>query len=124
MIRPVVPNDIIVAKELHEKFYQEQFAFPDFRKEFLMSFTSINKEGQLVSLAGVRQILEFVAITDQTKPVRERHTAVYDILAAAMFTAGINNYHQLHAFVQDPHWAEVMKKRGFTPIKGEGLVYG
>lgn len=122
MITLVTSEHIERAKEIHKNYYQKEFDFPDFLKEFLLVFSSVNEEGQLVSIGGVKSILEFIAITDPTKSVRDRHTSVYDLLAAANSAAKNNDYDQIHAFIQDPHWKDVMLKRGFRETKGQALV--
>ncbi len=124
MIALVTPEHLIRAEAIHKAQYKDQFDFPAFKDEFILIYSSVNKDGELVSIAGVKPILEMVAITDQTKPVRERYTAVYDILAASQFTAASHKHNQLHAFVQDPHWMEVMLARGFCKTKGQALVIG
>jgi len=122
MISLVTSNHIERAKELHEAHYKDQFDLPNFLSDFLLVFSSINKDGQLVSIAGIRPILEIVAITDQTKSARDKYIAVYDLLRAGLFSAKNNHYDQLHAFIQDPHWKDVMLKRGFKETKGQALV--
>jgi hypothetical protein len=122
MISLVTSDHIDRAKEIHEVHYKSQFELPDFLNDFLLVYSSINKDGQLVSIAGVRPILEMIAITDPSKSARDKYHAVYDILQASMFTAAANKYDQLHAFIQDPHWKKVMLKRGFNESKGQALV--
>ena len=122
MITLVTDEHIERAREVHKLYYNNEFDFPDFLKEFILVFSSVNNEGQLIGIGGIKTILEFIVITDPTKSVRDRHTAVYDLLAAANSAAKNNNYDQIHAFVQNLHWKEVMLKRGFRETKGQALV--
>lgn len=124
MITLVTSEHLDRAKEVHKLYYQNEFDFPDFLKEFILIFSSVNESNELVSIGGIKTILEFIAITDPTKSVRDRHTSVYDLLAAARSAAKNNNYDQIHAFIQDPHWKDVMLRRGFRETKGQSLVIG
>lgn len=121
MIRPISNEHIERARIVHSSQYEHEFELPDFYK-MLCAFSIVNERDDLVSIAGVRPILELVVITDKTKPVRERYHAVYNILDASKYIASRNKYDQLHAFVQDKHWADVMKSRGFSDMLGQGLV--
>jgi len=122
MITTVTTEHLNIAREIYDTHYKDQFEFPDFLNEFLLVFSAVNKNNELVSIAGVRPILEIVALTDQTKSVRDKYHAVYDLLHAGLFTASSNKYHQLHAFIQDSHWKKVMLRRGFSETKGQALV--
>lgn len=124
MIRSYHPNDMDMIAQIHEKYYAEEFSLPDFISHFLCSFTVVNK-GEIISIGGVRTIVESIVITDRDKSVRARYHALHEILAASKFIAGKYGYDQIHAtIVNDDAWKQHLKKIGFEPIKGNMLVLG
>lgn len=118
MIRALRIEDIDKLREIHRKYYEKEFDFPDFLNNFICVFTVTNNEG-IVSTGGVRSIFEIVAITDKDKSVRERRSALYQILDASQFVA---NGEALHVFVQDEVWMNHLTKIGFKSTKGKALV--
>jgi hypothetical protein len=47
-----------------------------------------------------------------------------EILKASIIAAETHGYKELHAFIQDPKWSQILKKIGFIPTVGEALVIG
>lgn len=122
MIRSYHPNDMEVIAQIHEKHYAEEFSLPDFISNFLCSFTIVNK-GEIVSVGGMRTIVESVVITDKDKSVRDRREALYQILEASIYITGKCGYNQIHAsIINDESWKRHLTKVGFKPIKGNMLV--
>jgi len=124
MIRDISSADLIKAAEIHEKYYKKQFDLPDFKTKFSCAYSIIGLDGELISLAGVRPILEMVVLTDKDKSVRERYKAVYQILDMSKYVAIKKGFDELHAFVQEEHWMDVMLSRGLERTKGQSLVIG
>jgi len=117
-------TDFEALKRIHEKFYKDEFSLNEFMRNFLSLFTASNDKNEIISVAGVRPILEVVAVTDKDKTLRERQIALGDeILGAASLVAKVNGYMDLHAFVQEDNWIRVMKNRGFRDCKGRALVF-
>ena len=124
MIREIRKNDLYQLKEIHQKFYENEFNFPDFFENFLCVFTVVDDNDNIISTGGVRTIIEAVAITDKDKSVRARRVALYELLAASQYVINRSGYNELHAFIQDPIWREHLIKAGFVPTKGNALVIG
>lgn len=120
-IRALTPYDVWKIKKIHEKHFAEEFDFPNFFENFLNAYI-VESNDSIVAAGGVRPIAEAILITDKDKSVRERREALYQILAASLFTCGRLGYSQLHAFTQDKKWTEHLLNIGFHHTKGEALV--
>jgi hypothetical protein len=124
MLRAFKTSDIDKLKEIHEKFYKEEFSFPDFSDHFLNLFAITDENDNIISAGGVKTITESIIITDKSRSVRERHAALLEILSASIYTCESFGYRQLHAFVQDSNWNKVLNKFDFKGCKGKALYTG
>ncbi len=121
IIRALQADDIEKIREIHEKYYQEEFVFPDFTRDFLGAFVSVDDD-KIVAIGGVRNIIESVVITDKGASVRKRHDALFQILDASAWLTGQKGHTELHAFVQNDIWKHILEKVGFHTTKGQALV--
>lgn len=120
-IRTVRERDIDRLKEIHSKFFQEEFSFPNFLQGFLFNFIA-EHEGEIVVAGGVRNIAEIVMITDKDQKILDKRLALYKALGVAEEICKRMGFDQIHAFVQNPLWEQRLKKTGFQPTKGHSLV--
>lgn len=123
IIRSMREDDIDQLMRIHEKFYRNEFNFPDFLRHFLCAFVVIDNNERIITGGGVRTIAESILITDLDRHTRERMKALFKVLNASVFIARKSNYDQIHAFIQGD-WKKHLKKVGFNPAKGEALVLG
>jgi hypothetical protein len=123
MIRGTGKGDLEKIKEIHNKFYSNEFNLPDFNKHFINSYVITNSDNNIVSVGGIRPILEVVAITDKDMLVKERLSALGDLLTISAFIAEHDGFDELHCFVQDEIWLKQLKKKGFSETKGKSLVF-
>jgi len=124
MIREIQVGDLEQLKWIHAKYYKDQFEFPDFLEHFLCVFTVTDNSGSIITTGGVRTVIESIAITDQSRSVRVRRRALYELLAASQYVISKSGYEHLHAFIQDEKWYNHLLKIGFVPTKGKALVIG
>ncbi len=115
------PPDLIKIQEIHNEFYDHEFNLGEFLDHGLCTFTA-KQNGKIVTAGSVRTLVELVAITDKSYSSRVRLRGLHELLQTAGFVAQRSGYSQIHAFVQDPMWAQQMKNRGFRPTIGEALV--
>ena len=115
------PSDIEQAREIHEKFYKDEFSFPDFYNKFIVAF-NISDGDTIISCGGIRTILESVIITNKDLDPKTRREALYKMLEASSYVANRRDFTQIHAFIQDAKWERHLKRIGFKEIKGTGLV--
>ena len=121
-VRALVPSDVDNLREIHEKFYKNEFEFPNFLHGFLCAFAVTDNEGHIISAGGVRSIAESVIITDKSRTPKEKRLALYNVLDASEFITKHAGYDELHAFIQDENWYRHLTKIGFCPTKGKSLV--
>lgn len=123
IIRNIEENDHVDIEKIHKQ-YQQEFELPNFNDKFLSTIIVSTDNHEIITVGGVRIILESVIMTDRTFSVRDRREALYHMLQASLFTCGRLNYHELHAFIQDETWMKHLLKVGFRPTKGKALVIG
>lgn len=124
MIREIRKEDFAQLKVIHEKYYQNEFDFPDFYKNFLCAFTIVDNDDNIISTGGIRTIVESVAITDKSRTVRERRSALYELLAASQYVTARSGYEHIHAFVTDNKWCRQLIKAGFIHVRGTAIITG
>lgn len=120
-IRELRPEDLVMVKQIHEKHFSQEFDLPEFQR-FLAAFTIHDPENRIVTVGGVRPILEMVAIADKDLSLVARRSSYFNILNACLYMAEKHGYEQLHVFVQGQRWVEALKKFGFRDTKGTALV--
>jgi len=122
-IREIRVTDLEQIQEIHERFYKTEFCLPDFTANFLCAFV-VEHHDRIVLAGGLKKQVELVYVTDKDFSRRERRTALYKGLDVAKYLASRNGYDQLHAFIQDHKWLEVMEKRGFNHCNGTAIYTG
>lgn len=121
-VRAINPSDINELKIIHDKFFKNEFEFPDFLNEYLSPFVVIDEEDKIITAGGVRTIAETVLITNKDYLIKHRQSALLRSLRMSSYIAGVNGFNQLHAFIQDKNWLRHLKRVGFTETKGQALV--
>lgn len=120
-IRAIQKTDFNQVKIIHERYYKNEFVLPDFVTHFKSAFVVEDDIG-IISVCGLREIAEAVAITDKSRSVLIRKEALLQQLDGLAVVADIANYHEIHAFVQDDIWEHRLRRVGFRPTKGKALV--
>lgn len=121
MVREYRPSDLDNLKEIHSKYFKDEFVLPNFLSNYLCAVTVEDNQG-LITVGGIRNIAEVVAVTNKTKTVRIRREALLALLQALGYVARQFNHNQIHAFIQDPIWKQQLIRTGFNPTKGDALV--
>lgn len=120
-IRAFRPDDMSKVREIHDRFFKEEFEFPNFLKNYYCAYV-IEVDQNPIVIGGVRPIAEVVAVTDLDASPRNRINALRKMLEAAVFTTAIRNHDQLHCFVQDDTWLRQLETVHFRPTAGRSLV--
>ena len=121
-IRLAKEYDLEKIKELHNKFFKDQFEFPDFGKFFNTFIVEDNKK-EIITFGGNKLIAEAIAITNLDYNIEDRYEALEKLLSALSLQVAEKGYDQLHCFVQgNESWLRRLKKHGFKSTKGNALV--
>src|SRR3990167_1065196 len=113
IIRALQPSDIDKLREIHTKFYETEFLFPNFLEKFIGSFVVVDDNENVISGGGVKSIAESIIITNRDYSPHERKSALLQILQASIFVANRNGFEQLHAFVKMISGMEFLKSMDF-----------
>lgn len=120
-IRRPRPEEFERLRELHEQ-QSSHFAFPNI--DIISSiYVVCDDDGIIVGFGILQPIFESIVVLDQNENIGDRIDAFNQLLTRAeeeMKEQGIN---EIHAFVQDKKFANLLKKRkGFKNTRGEALV--
>jgi hypothetical protein len=112
---------MVELKKIHTKFFNDEFSLPDFLKNYLCAVTVEDAQG-IITVGGVRNIAEAVAITNKDRSVRDRRDALMTLWRAFNYIAQAHNHKELHAFIQDETWLKHLLNAGFRRTKGIAVV--
>lgn len=118
--RSLQPEDIEKLRDIHEKFFKDEFAFPDFTN-FICAYVIVDKDNRIICGGGVRPIAEAVIVTDRDFSPRDRKEALINMLQASLYFANKAGFDMVHAFVTDDKWYEKLKNYGFNDCKGKAI---
>lgn len=122
-LRIFTDQDLGIAKEIHEKFYQDEFSFQEFLQGLQSAFV-ISDNSQVVTIAGIRPIAEIVMLTNLDTSIRQKQDALTRALGRLLIDTGRLGYTGAHAFTQDKLWEAVIRRHGFRDTTGKCLVIG
>jgi hypothetical protein len=121
-IRSYRASDQGEVERIHRTFHKDGFVLPDFSKAIRWVVIEDN-DGKLVAFAALNSILESIMILDLERTDRVKHDALKSLITTAIFTAEVEGYDQIHAFVQG-EFAEKLKTHfSFKKCKGEALYF-
>ena len=119
IIRTLDARDLNQLRNIHEKFYKEEFPFPDFAR-FLCAFAIVDND-KIICAGGLKPMVENIIITNKDASARQRREALYQVLESTSFIAGKFGFEQVHAFINDSKWEEYLLRVGFKNCKGNAL---
>jgi hypothetical protein len=120
MIRAFEPSDLERLKELHEKHFKYEFLLPDFM-QFICAFVVEDDKGVL-TIGGVRDIAECIAITDMDRLPQDRIKALYQLLDASTFVCKQSDYDQMFVWSQNEKYSKRLMRNGFRLPRGKSLI--
>jgi len=123
IIRPVKEDDIEILKEIHERYYKNEFPFDDFIGRFFECMVA-EDNGKIISACSLRTLIEAVMITDKNIDHKLRREALLRILHTSLLVAGRTGHPSVQAFIQDETWEKQLKRYGFRECKGKALYIG
>ena len=123
MIRNLHPHDLEKIREIHDKFFKDEFPLPDFSQMLCPVIIEDDKEN-IIMAGAIQPFAELVVVADKTKPLIARRKAYNTILHAAVFASARSGYNHLHAFTFDDRWERALRIAGFDDCKGKALYLG
>jgi hypothetical protein len=117
-------HDLSEVRKIWERFYKDEFAFPDFVNGYIALFKTETSSGQIIAVGGIRTVVEMVAITDQSLSPFVRKRSYYELLTACSHVARHLKYDSVHVFAQGDKWTNTLERIGFKPCKGSALFLG
>jgi hypothetical protein len=123
MIRQLEDKDVCRVLDIHKRFYEKEFIFPDLcDPKWLGKYVVTDEWDNIILFGGVKLLIESIAVTDKSREIKERRDALIKLLQASLFLGGHLGFDSIHAFIQDPKWAGHLKHHGFRTCRGEVLI--
>jgi hypothetical protein len=121
-LRAMNESDLIALKEIHAKYYADEFKFPDFYHHCLGAFV-VEEDNHIITGGCLKLTTEAILLTNRDSAAKNRVKALISVLELNKFLAGKAGFDQIHAFIKvDPAWRKLMFKYQFQVCKGESLV--
>jgi citrate lyase synthetase len=120
MIRAFIPSDLDELKRIHELHFKDEFRLPEFM-DYVCAFVVEDEKG-IITMGGVRDIAECVAVTNMDRDPRTRLTALYQLLDASTFVCKRSDYDQLYVWSQNPRYTRRLIRNGFRFPQGQSLI--
>ena len=120
MIRAFLPSDEPELERIHSKYFANEFHLPDLRR-YICAFVVEDEKGVL-TMGGVRPIVECALVTDLARDPKERIRALYQMLDASAFITQRHGFDQMYVWSQNPKWTRRLIRNGFKPPVGQSLI--
>jgi hypothetical protein len=102
-------------------FHKGGFGIPN--RNHLVTQGVVEKDGTVVAYGMVKQFAEAILVLDLDESTKAKVEAIRILMEVAIMDSTKQGVEQLHVFVQDPAFAEILKKHfGFVPCTGQALV--
>jgi hypothetical protein len=121
MIRACTHEDLEEIRRIHELYYKDEFDLPDFMN-YLSAFVIEDEKG-IITIGGVRDIVECTALTDKSRHPIDRFRALKLLLDASTFASRSWKYDQMFIWSQDSKYSRRLTKNGFRFAPGQSLIY-
>lgn len=120
--RAMNENDVMFLRDIHRRYYANEFSFPNFLKNWVGCFVITDDEDRILIGGGVKPLAESVIITNKDMNVRLLGRALIETAKVSEYLCENAKIEQLHAFVQDAQYKSHLLRHGFEPTKGDSLV--
>ncbi len=113
-------HELPKLREIHAPF-EDQFKFPDLA--LLSTIYVVVEYDQIIGFGTMQSILEVTVVLDQSRPAYDRMAALVVLDKQSELEAKEQGYNQIHAFIQDKKFANLMKNKfGYKKTKGKSFV--
>lgn len=111
IVRHLTLGDLEAIRKVHERDYQDMDFALD--RSLLNGFVIEDDNGEFILAGGVEPIAEAILVTDKTKSRIKIGKALVEAQRVCMFTCGVFNIRELHAFVTDEQYMKHLIRHGF-----------
>ena len=121
IIRPFAPTDAEKINEIYAQHHAGSFSVPSLERGVISGVT-VNDNSEITGFGIVTLLAEAVLVMDLDISNREKKETIEKLLWLAIQGVSKTKMDGIHAFVQDPRFAAVLKQAfGFRTWKGEAL---
>ena len=126
-IRLARESDLIKLREIHEKYYKNEFPFPfdsGSKRVLLNRFIVEDSSGNIITSGALELLSEVVAVTDKSFDTKVKREALYKLFHALLYDAEKFSFDQIHCTViDDPNWERHLTDIGWKKCKGNFLFH-
>lgn len=121
MLREFRSSDIEEVRRIYNEHHADTFGIFNFNK--VLDHGILEENGKIIALGAVKMLAEAMIILDMGLPKTTRTKAIIDLLKAAIERCKDQDIEQLHAFIKDEKYAQLLIERfGFKRITDIPLV--
>ena len=101
-----------IIHEFYQKFYNDT-EYYRFDTDFKFACTVLDSDNRIISVGGIKPIVELAAICNKDVSPRKRREALLHVLQTSLYSAASLGYTQLHVFSHDDEWTRKLATTGF-----------
>lgn len=114
-------SDVDEIDRIWKTFYSNEFSLPDLSNTIIHGVVETDKG--ITGFGMVKLMAEGLLILDQSVSDKVKMATLKELMIAQRVGVSKTNLTQIHAFVQDPRFANILKKHyGYTDAVGKALV--
>lgn len=121
IIRTFTREDLIELERLHSLYFKDEFYLPDISK-YLRAFVVEDEKG-IITMGGIRPIIECALVTDMSRYTRVRQKALYYMLEANSVATRECGFDQMYVWSQNSNYTKRLKENGFKSPVGDTLIF-
>ncbi|HWY34354.1 MAG TPA: hypothetical protein VNX68_06885 [Nitrosopumilaceae archaeon] len=121
-VRLLKPEDMFKLREIHKKFYKDEFIFPYDRVGKVLDQFVVAEGEEIITFGTLELTAEIIAITNKDFSAKIRREALYKLYDCLVFNADVNGHDIIHCMaIDDEKWFRHLKKVGFQECRGKYL---
>ena len=122
LLRSFRPSDIAAIDKVYKLYHSDSFGIPDL-SHVLTQRVVTDDDDVIIAYGMVKLFAEAIMVLDLGASQRDKVEALRLLMGTAIADAKSAKLAQLHGFVKDKSFIEVLKKHyNFIPCSGEALV--
>jgi len=122
-VRFAIPElrDLVRINEIYRKYHQDSFGLPSLDRSVTGGVAKL--DDKIVAFGMVTTLIESILVLDLGESTRVKIEAIKVLMDRAIADSQEQGFGWMHMFVQDPHFAQILKKHYKAQVcSGEALV--